>query len=111
MAETPGASGGTGVRRRTQRTKKALSDAQYEALLTNAKTFEKPARTAEDRSREAAIVDALLARGASVQQAVKFCLDGGLVVSRRFVSERRAALKGNENPGGGGPGGRGGFEE
>ena len=110
MAE-PAQGGSGGERRRRVRAKKALSDDAYQKLLTSAQAFEKPKKASADRSREAAIVDALLSRGASVAEAVQFCVDGGLKVSRRFVEQRKASGGGSGSGAPGGGAGRpGGFE-
>jgi hypothetical protein len=113
------------------RAAEALPDEQYAELLSAARAFEKPKAGGDSRVRETAIVDALLARGANVSEAVRWCIEHGVKTSERFVGMRKKAAAGagdgmgngnppsgdvpeeKKSPGSGGRRGRtgGGFEE
>lgn len=119
MARTQEAQGGAGLGKRESR-KKRLPEVDYDKLLEQAQSFVPPTRERADRTREAAIVDALLERGASVQQAVQFCLDNGLKLSKRFVTQRKKLREQGDGTQASGVGGRpqttpahggGGFQE
>ena len=106
MARASGSSGKVGGGRPRPGSGKALTDESYRALLDQAQAFEPPVKRGPSREKEQAIVDALLARGASVQAAVRWCQEHGLSVSARFVGERRKA-SGSEGASGSGPQGGG----